>query len=64
MPVSYLFGTMHQSDPRIATLSPAVKDIIAQSKSVTLEVADLSETAVASAMAKTARSSRIATDNR
>ncbi len=54
VPVSYLFGTMHLSDPRIATLSPAVKDIIAQSKSVTLEVADLSETAVASAMAKTA----------
>jgi hypothetical protein len=54
IPPSYLFGTMHLSDPRIATLAPAVKDIIAQSKSVTLEVADLSEKAVAAAMTKTA----------
>ena len=54
VPVSYLFGTMHLSDPRVATLSPAVKDAIAQSKSVTLEVADLSDKAVAAAMSKTA----------
>ena len=51
---SYLFGTMHLSDPRVATLSPAVKDAIAHSKSVTLEVADLSDKAVAAAMAKAA----------
>ncbi|MFT3732569.1 MAG: TraB/GumN family protein [Hyphomicrobium sp.] len=51
---SYLFGTMHLSDPRIATLSPEVKDAIAHSKSVTLEVADLSDKAVAAAMAKMA----------
>jgi uncharacterized protein YbaP (TraB family) len=51
---SYLFGTMHLSDPRIATLSPVVKDAITHSKSVTLEVADLSDKAVAAAMAKTA----------
>lgn len=51
---SYLFGTMHLSDPRIATLSPAVKEAISHSKSVTLEVADLSDKAVAAAMAKTA----------
>lgn len=51
---SYLFGTMHLSDPRIATLSPAVKDALAHSKSVALEVADLSDKAVAAAMSKTA----------
>src|SRR6202000_1651086 len=33
IPPSYLFGTMHLSDPRIAMLSPAVKDAIAHSKS-------------------------------
>ncbi|MFA5957314.1 TraB/GumN family protein [Hyphomicrobium sp.] len=54
IPVSYLFGTMHLSDPRVATLSPTVKDAIAHSKSVTLEVADLSDKAVAAAMAKMA----------
>jgi uncharacterized protein len=51
---SYLFGTMHLSDPRIAELSPAVKDAIGHSKSVALEVADLSDKAVAAAMTKTA----------
>ena len=54
VPTSYLFGTMHLSDPRVATLSPAVKDAIAHSKSVTLEVADLSDKAVAAAMTKVA----------
>jgi uncharacterized protein len=54
IPTSYLFGTMHLSDPRVATLAPAVKDAIAHSKSVTLEVADLSDKAVAAAMAKMA----------
>ncbi len=54
VPVSYLFGTMHLSDPRVATLSPAVKDAIAHSKSVALEVANLSDKAVAAAMSKTA----------
>lgn len=54
LPVSYLFGTMHLSDPRVATLSPAVKGAISHSKSVALEVADLSDKAVAAAMAKMA----------
>ena len=49
---SYLFGTMHLSDPRISELSQKAKDAIAQSKSVTLEVADLSDKAVGAAMAK------------
>ncbi|MBA2126081.1 polysaccharide biosynthesis protein GumN [Hyphomicrobium methylovorum] len=49
---SYLLGTMHLSDPRIARLSPATKDAIGHSTSVALEVADLSDKAVAEAMAK------------
>lgn len=49
---SYLLGTMHLSDPRISNLSPKAQDAIAHSKSVALEVADLSEQALAAAMAK------------
>jgi hypothetical protein len=49
---SYLFGTMHLSDPRISVLPAEAKDAIAQSKSVALEVADLSDKAVAAAMTK------------
>jgi uncharacterized protein len=51
---SYLFGTMHLSDPRIAELPATAIDAIAHSKSVALEVADLSAEAVAAAMAKAA----------
>jgi uncharacterized protein YbaP (TraB family) len=51
---SYLFGTMHLSDQRIATLSPAVKDAIGKSSTVALEVADLSDNALAEAMSKAA----------
>jgi uncharacterized protein YbaP (TraB family) len=49
---SYLLGTMHLSDPRISQLSAKAKEAIAHSKSVALEVADLSNKAVAAAMAK------------
>ncbi|MGQ0455847.1 MAG: TraB/GumN family protein [Hyphomicrobium sp.] len=49
---SYMFGTMHLSDPRLTTLSPAVRDAIKASSTVALEVADLSETALTGAMAK------------
>jgi uncharacterized protein YbaP (TraB family) len=49
---SYLLGTMHLSDPRISKLSEKAKDAIAHSKSVALEVADLSDKAVAAAMTK------------
>lgn len=52
---SYLLGTMHLSDPRISRLSAQEKDIIAHSKSVALEVADLSDKAVADAMAKASK---------
>jgi uncharacterized protein YbaP (TraB family) len=51
---SYLLGTMHLSDARIAELSPKAKEAIVQSKSVALEVADLSDKAVAAAMSKAA----------
>src|SRR4029079_515437 len=47
---SYLFGTMHLSDPRISELPQRAKDAIAQSKSVTLEVADLADQAVGAAL--------------
>ena len=49
---SCLLGTMHLSDPRISRLSARQQDFIAHSKSVALEVADLSEKAVGEAMAK------------
>jgi uncharacterized protein YbaP (TraB family) len=49
---SYLLGTMHLSDPRISRLSARQQDLIAHSKSVALEVADLSEKAVGDAMLK------------
>jgi uncharacterized protein YbaP (TraB family) len=52
VPSSYLFGTMHLSDPRISDLSPKAKAAIDLSKTVTLEVADLSDKAVAAAMGK------------
>jgi uncharacterized protein YbaP (TraB family) len=51
---SYLLGTMHLSDPRIAELSPKAKEAIAQSKSVMLEIGDLTDKAVAEGMAKAA----------
>ncbi|SFV37539.1 TraB/GumN family protein [Hyphomicrobium facile] len=54
IPASYLLGTMHLSDPRITELPAAAIDAIAHSKSVALEVADLSPEAVAAAMAKAA----------
>jgi uncharacterized protein YbaP (TraB family) len=54
LPTSYLFGTMHLSDPRLTTLSPKVKEAIRGSKRVALEVADLSDNALATAMSKAA----------
>jgi uncharacterized protein YbaP (TraB family) len=48
---SYLLGTMHLSDPRVTVLSQKTKEAIAQSKSVALEVADLSQQAMTTAMA-------------
>lgn len=49
---SYLFGTMHLSDRRLTELSPAVMSAIKSSKTLALEVADLSEKALADGMSK------------
>lgn len=47
---SYLFGTVHVSDPRVTTLSPAVETAFAAAKTVIVEVADLSDGAMSAAM--------------
>lgn len=49
---SYLFGTMHLSDKRITTLSPAVSDALKAAKTLVLEVGDLSPAALTAAMAE------------
>lgn len=51
---SYLFGTIHMTDERVTTLSPKVKDAIATSRRVALEIADLSPAATAGVMSKAA----------
>lgn len=51
---SYLFGTVHLSDPRVTTLSEQVKSALAHSKALSVEVADLSEPTVAKAMTNAA----------
>jgi uncharacterized protein YbaP (TraB family) len=53
-PASYLFGTVHLTDERVTHLSPAVELALRQSKVVALEVSDLSESATASVIAKSA----------
>lgn len=46
-PVSYLFGTMHMADPRIATVSEIVKSKIRQSKQLVIESVESLDPAVA-----------------
>ena len=53
-PASYLFGTVHLTDERVTSLSPAVKAGLNEAKVVALEVSDLSETATASVIAQSA----------
>jgi uncharacterized protein len=53
-PASYLFGTVHLTDDRVTTLSPAVKAGLNDAKIVALEVSDLSENATASVIAQSA----------
>jgi uncharacterized protein len=48
---SHLFGTVHVSDPRVTTLSPAVRAALDQAKAVALEIADMSQAAMQSAAA-------------
>ena len=59
---SYLFGTMHLSDPRIATLSPKVKDLLGTSSTVILEIADLTSDAAANALAGASRAALYSDD--
>ncbi|MCB1483522.1 MAG: TraB/GumN family protein [Hyphomicrobiaceae bacterium] len=60
-PPSYLFGTMHLSDTRITTLSPAVSDAFTHAKVLALEVGDLSPGALMAAMT-TSKADLIYTD--
>jgi uncharacterized protein len=39
---SHLFGTVHISDPRVTTLSPAITAALTSAKAVALEIADMS----------------------
>ncbi|MGH6814138.1 MAG: TraB/GumN family protein [Hyphomicrobiaceae bacterium] len=52
-PTSYLFGTIHITDDRVHALSPAIREALAGSKRLALEVEDLSPDAVNAALAKT-----------
>jgi uncharacterized protein len=47
---SWLLGTVHLSDERVATLTPAVRKALAEAKTVALEIADLSPAALASVL--------------
>jgi uncharacterized protein YbaP (TraB family) len=49
---SYLLGTVHLTDARVATLSPKVIETIGQSTRVLLEVADLTASATANALSE------------
>lgn len=49
---SYLFGTIHVSDPRVTTLPPKVARALASSKTVALEIADLSPKAFEAAFSR------------
>jgi uncharacterized protein len=53
-PASYLFGTVHLTDERVTTLSPAVERAIKDSKTIAVEVSDISETATSTVIAKSA----------
>lgn len=49
---SHLFGTVHLSDPRVTTFSPALTAAIGSSKRIALEIADMSPAALGAAMGK------------
>jgi uncharacterized protein len=53
-PTSYLFGTVHLTDERVTKLSPAVEQAIGQSKTIALEVSDVSDKATATVIAQSA----------
>lgn len=51
-PQSWLLGTVHLTDERVTTLSPAVRTALDGARTVVLEIADLSKEAMAAGMAK------------
>jgi uncharacterized protein len=51
---SYLFGTVHLSDPRVSAVPDKVKAALATVKGLVVEVADLSDAAMAKAMTDSA----------
>lgn len=53
-PTSYLFGTVHLTDERVTSLSPTTEKAIKESKTIALEVSDVSETATSTVIAKSA----------
>lgn len=53
-PASYLFGTVHLTDERVTNLSPAVKNAINDSKTIALEVSDISQAATSTVIARSA----------
>lgn len=52
VPDSYLYGTVHLTDPRVTELAPQAVEAIKSSRVVALEVADVSPTALSSALSK------------
>jgi uncharacterized protein YbaP (TraB family) len=53
-PTSYLFGTVHLTDERVTKLPPAVEQAIGQSKTIALEVSDISDKTTAAVIAQSA----------
>ena len=53
-PPSYLFGTVHLTDERVTKLSPAVEQALGQTKTIALEVSDVSDKATAAVIAQSA----------
>ena len=51
---SHLFGTIHLSDSRVTKIAPKVTEALFTSKTLALEVADLSDAALGAAMATSA----------
>lgn len=50
---SYLFGTMHMSDPRIASLPPAAEAAFVQADALALEITEVMDEAAMAALAAT-----------
>lgn len=54
-PTSYLLGTIHMTDPRVTEFSKPLTAALAETKTVALEVADVSADATNAALAKAAQ---------